>query len=54
MEEQNQGTQQEKEPELRQPEEAVKDLEPDARESGDVKGGAVDAFLKVDIPQGES
>jgi hypothetical protein len=37
--EQSQQVKQDKEPELRQPDEAVKDLEPDQEEADSVKGG---------------
>jgi hypothetical protein len=39
--EQKKQIKQEKEPELKRPDEAVKDLEPDKEEGKDVKGGAI-------------
>jgi hypothetical protein len=44
--EQSQQVEQEKEPVLRQPDEAVKDLEPDQDEAESVKGG-----LKLDYKE---
>ncbi len=35
-------------PELKQPEDAIKDLEPDAQEGEGVMGGAVDSYLKIE------
>lgn len=35
-------------PQLKQPEEAIKDLEPDALEGEGVKGGAIDSYDKID------
>jgi hypothetical protein len=46
MDEQRQPDKQEKEPELRRPEEAVKDLDPDQDEGDAVKGGA---NIKLDL-----
>jgi hypothetical protein len=40
------------EPELKRPEDAVEDLEPDAEDTEAVKGGAVDAFSKYDSIKG--
>ena len=33
---------------LKQPEEAIKDLEPDAQEGEGVQGGAIDSYIKLD------
>ena len=44
--EQNQQVKQEKEPELKRPDEAVKDLEPDTEEGDAVRGGDL-PYLKV-------
>jgi hypothetical protein len=46
MDEQRQPDPQEKEPELKRPDEAVKDLEPDREEGDAVKGGA---NIKLDL-----
>lgn len=34
--------------ELKQPDDTIKDLEPDEHEGEGVKGGAVDTFIKLD------
>jgi len=36
------------EAELRQPEDSIKDLEPDAQEGEGVTGGAADSYLKLE------
>ena len=41
------------EPELKRPDEAIKDLEPEEQAAEDVRGGAVDMFLKLDEIRGE-
>ena len=46
MDEQRQADKQEKEPEVRRPDEAIKDLEPDKEEGDAVKGGAAPIFIK--------
>ena len=46
MDEQKRPDRQEKEPELRRPDEAVKDLEPENEEGEAVKGGASPIYLK--------
>lgn len=38
---------QEQEPELKRPDEAVRDLEPDAEEAETVKGGAYQAYMTL-------
>jgi hypothetical protein len=47
MDEQKRPAQQEKEPELKRPDEAVKDLAPDKDEGDAVKGG----YLKLDYKE---
>ena len=46
MDEQRQPDKLEKEPELRRPDEAIKDLEPDKEEGDAVKGGNTPIFIK--------
>jgi len=36
------------EAELKQPDEAIKDLEPDAQEGEGIQGGAIDSYIKLD------
>jgi hypothetical protein len=40
-------------PDLKRPDEAIKDLEPEEQAAEDVRGGAVDMFLKLDEIRGE-
>jgi hypothetical protein len=47
MDEQRKQVEQEKEPELKRPDEAVKDLEPDKAEGDAVKGG----YMKLDYKE---
>ena len=44
--EQKKPVKQEKEPEVRRPEEAIKDLEPEKEQGDAVKGGGTDIFMK--------